>query len=254
MNNTKRKLLAKSPVLGGWIMTGSPNIGEIMADAGFDFIVVDMEHTPTNGEGFYQIILSAKGTGCDVFARLASCDPVTAKQVLDMGATGIIVPSVNSPHEAAQAVAMAKFPPEGIRGTSLCRASGFGCHFQEYFQRHNQEVLVVIMLENIVGVRQVEAILSTPGIDAVLIGPYDLSTSLGLAGKLDHPDVLKAQQTILDECNRRGIPAGLHVISADPDEVLKRVNEGFRFIACGLDTLFIREGCRQVMQARSKIK
>ncbi|HVU07046.1 MAG TPA: aldolase/citrate lyase family protein [Verrucomicrobiae bacterium] len=254
MNNIKSKLLTKTPVLGGWLMTGSPNIGEIMADAGFDFIVVDMEHTPTNGEGFYQIILSAKGTGCGVFARLASCDPVAAKQVLDMGAAGIIVPSVNSPDEAAQAVAMAKFPPEGIRGASFCRASGFGHYFQEYFQQHNKEVLVVIMLESIVALRQIEAILSTPGIDAALIGPYDLSASMGLAGKLDNPDVVKAQQRILSECSRKGIPAGIHVVSVDPNEVLRRVNEGFRFIACGMDTLFIREGCRQVLQAMPQIK
>ncbi len=104
------------------------------AGEGFDFIGVDMEHTPINVEGFYHIALAAKGTGCDVLARLPACDAALAKQVLDMGAAGIIVPSVNSPAEAAQSVAMAKFPPEGIRDASLCRATGFGSRFNEYFQ------------------------------------------------------------------------------------------------------------------------
>ena len=104
MSNTKQMLRAGNPVLGGWSLTGHPAVAEIMADEGFDFIGIDMEHTPTSVEGFYHSVLAAKGTGCDVLARLPSCDPVLAKQVLDMGAAGIIVPSVNTPAEAAQAV------------------------------------------------------------------------------------------------------------------------------------------------------
>ena len=101
MNNTKQKLRSGQPVFGGWLMTGNPAVAEIMAAEGFDFIGVDMEHTPTNVEGFYHIALATKGTGCDVLARLPSCDPVLAKQVLDMGAAGFIVPSVNSPNTSS---------------------------------------------------------------------------------------------------------------------------------------------------------
>jgi 2-dehydro-3-deoxyglucarate aldolase len=250
MNNTKKKLSAGRPVLGGWTLTGHPAVTEIMAGEGFDFVGVDMEHTPTSVEGFYQNVLAAKGTGCDVLARLPACDPVLAKQVLDMGAAGIIVPSVNSPTEAAQSVAMARFPPEGTRGASLCRATGFGRNFAGYFAQHNREVVVVVMLEHIEAVRQADAILATAGIDAALIGPYDLSASMGLAGQLDHPDVRAAQQTILEACLRQNVAAGIHVVPTDADEVRHRIEHGFRFIACGLDTLFIRAGCREMLKAR----
>jgi 2-dehydro-3-deoxyglucarate aldolase len=247
MSKTKEKLRKGRPVLGAWTLIGHPSIVEIMAEEGFDFIGVDMEHTPTDVEGFYHCVLAAKGTGCDVLARLPACDPTLAKQVLDMGAAGIIVPSVNTPAEAAQAVAMAKFPPEGIRGASLCRATGFGRRFQPYFKSHNRDVLVVVMLEHIQAVEQADAILETPGIDAAFIGPYDLSASMGLAGKLDHPKVKAAQKAVLRACSRRKVPAGIHVVPLDAKEISRRIAAGFQFIACGLDTLFIREGCRAML-------
>ncbi|MDD4869392.1 MAG: aldolase/citrate lyase family protein [Kiritimatiellae bacterium] len=250
MNKTKEKLQNKQLVMGSWLMIGNPAIAEIMAGEGFDFLSVDMEHTPINVECFYQLVLAAKGTGCDLLARLPSCDLVMAKQVLDMGAAGIIVPSVNSPAEAAQSVAIAKFPPEGIRGTSLCRASGFGSNFTDYYEHHNREVVVVVMLEHINAARQADAILATPGIDAALIGPYDLSSSMGLPGQLYHPDVLAAQQMILDACKRQNVVAGIHLVQADPESVRQRIDQGFRFIAGGIDTLFIREGCQQVLKAK----
>ena len=250
MSRTKDKLHQGQPVLGGWTLTGHPAVAEIMAAEGFDFLVADMEHTPISVEAFYHIALAAKGTDCDLLARLPSCDAVLAKQVLDTGAAGIIVPSVNTPAEAAQSVAMAKFPPAGIRGASLCRATGFGSRFSEYFQAHNNEVLVVVMLEHITAVQNADAILATPGLDAVLIGPYDLSASMGLAGQLQHPDVLAAQETILDACRRRKVAAGIHVVPVDAGEVRRRIQQGFRFIACGIDTLFVREGCRNMLKAR----
>ena len=250
MSKTKDRLRQGQPVLGGWTLTGHPAVAEIMAAEGFDFLVADMEHTPISVAAFYHIALAAKGTDCDVLARLPSCDAVLATQVLDLGAAGIIVPSVNTPAEAAQSVAMAKFPPAGIRGASLCRATGFGSRFSEYFQAHNDAVLVVVMLEHITAVQNADAILATPGLDAVLIGPYDLSASMGLAGQLQHPDVLAAQETILDACRRRQVAAGIHVVPVDAGEVRRRIQQGFRFIACGIDTLFVREGCRAMLKAR----
>jgi len=99
-------------------------------------------------------------------------------------------------------------------------------------------------------VQNADAILATPGLDAVLIGPYDLSASMGLAGQLQHPDVLAAQETILDACRRRQVAAGIHVVPLDAGEVRRRIRQGFRFIACGIDTLFVREGCRAMLKAR----
>jgi 2-dehydro-3-deoxyglucarate aldolase len=248
MGQTKEKLRRGEPALGSWIMIGHPNVAEIMAGEGFDWLGVDLEHTTTDVRTFYEMALAVKGTGCDLLARLHSCDPVLAKLVLDAGAQGIIVPSVNTPEQAAQAVAMAKFPPQGIRGASLCRATDFGRSFPAYFAGHNDDVLVVAMLEHVDAVCRADAILATPGIDAAFIGPYDLSASMGLAGQLDHPRMLAAETTILDACARHHVAPGIHVVSVGGDELPRRLAAGFRFVACGLDTLFIMQGCRDALR------
>ena len=235
-------------------MIGHPTVAELMAGEGFDWIAVDMEHTTIDYQTFQNIALAVKGSNCDLLARLQGCDPVQAKRVLDAGANGIIVPMVNSREEAEQAVAMAKFPPDGFRGASFSRASDFGRNFENYYPTHNENVIVVVMLEHITAVQNAERILSVPGIDAAFIGPYDLSASMGLPGKLDHPDVQAAQQTILDACKKQGVAAGIHVVAVDPDEVRRRIEQGFRFVACSLDTAFIIHGCRAILRATKNVR
>ena len=252
MNRTKQKLRDGETVLGGWTLLGHPGVVEIMAGEGFDFVVADMEHTAIGLSAFHDIALAVKGTGCDLLARLQSCDPNQAKRVLDLGAHGIIVPSVNSAETAACAVAMAKFPPEGIRGASLCRATDYGRSFTEYFASHNDGVLVVVMLEHVDAVENIDAILSTPGIDATLIGPYDLSASIGLAGQVNHPNVAAIRQKFLDACKQHDVSPGLHVVGGNSEAVTKATNEGFRFVACGLDTLFLMDGCRAMLKGARK--
>jgi 2-dehydro-3-deoxyglucarate aldolase len=247
MSKTKEKLRQGQPALGGWIMIGHPTVAEIMAGEGFDWLGVDLEHTSIDVRTFHELALAVKGTGCDLLARLPSCDPVLAKLVLDAGAAGIIVPTVNTPEQAALAVSMAKFPPSGIRGASFCRASDFGRQFATYFASHNDRVVVVVMLEHRDAVAQADAILATPGIDAALIGPYDLSASLGLAGQLSHPQVVAAQQTILEACRRQRVPAGIHVVAVDRQQLQERLAQGFQFVACGIDTQFIAHGCRTML-------
>lgn len=248
MGKTKEKLRRGEPALGGWIMIGHPAVAEIMAGEGFDWIGVDMEHTTTDVRTFYEMALAVKGTGVDLVARLHSCDPVLAKLVLDAGAAGVIVPSVNTPEQAAEVAAMTRFPPRGVRGAALCRATDYGRNFPEYFAKHNDDVLVVVMLEHIDAVARADAILATPGIDAALIGPYDLSSSMGLAGQLDHAEVRAAQAAILDACRRHGVAAGIHVINPQGDELAQRIAAGFRFLACGIDTLFVMNGCRDMLR------
>ena len=247
MGHAKEKIKQGKPAFGGWMLIGHPAVAEILAGEGFDWIGVDLEHTTTNSETFYEIMLAAKGTGCDFLARLHSCDPVQAKMVLDAGANGIIVPSVNSREEAEQAVAMAKFPPEGVRGSSFCRASDFGRKFQEYFASHNEKVMVVVMLEHTKAVANADEILSVPGIDAAFIGPYDLSASMGKPGQLDNPEVVEAKQKLLAACKRNKVAAGIHVVPVDGKQVEDRVKEGYQFIGCGIDTLFIMHGCRSIL-------
>jgi 2-keto-3-deoxy-L-rhamnonate aldolase RhmA len=247
MGSTKQKLRRNEPALGGWIMIGHPTVAELMVGEGFDWIAVDLEHTSTSGRAFHEIALALKHTGCDLLARLNSCDPVQTKQVLDAGGQGIIVPLVNTPEDAQRAVAMAKFPPEGFRGAAFSRAADFGRNFAAYYRSHNDAVIVVIMIEHIKAVENADAILATPGIDAVFIGPYDLSASMGRAGELDHPDMVAALQRVGDACRRHGVPLGIHVIGGEHTEVESRIRQGYRFIACSIDTEFIIRGCRRVL-------
>jgi 2-dehydro-3-deoxyglucarate aldolase len=142
---------------------------------------------------------------------------------------------------------MAKFPPEGFRGSSVCRASDFGRSFKQYFSSHNENVLVVVMLEHEKAVANVDEILDTPGVDAAFIGPYDLSASMGKTGQFDDPEVLLAQQTLLDACKKHNVAAGIHVVTVDSEDVQKRIEKGYQFIACGTDTLLIMQGCRTIL-------
>lgn len=247
MGQTKAKLARGEPALGCWQMIGHPTVAELMAAEGFDWLCVDLEHTPIDYPTFEHIARAVKPAGIDLLARLQGCDPVQAKRVLDAGADGIIVPLVNSRAEAELAVAMAKYPPAGIRGAAFSRAADFGRSFRPYFDAHNEKVLVVAMIEHRDAVAALDAILSTPGLDAILIGPYDLSCSLGRPGELGHPEVQDALDAILAGCVRHGVPPGLHVVAVDPTAVREAIERGFRFVGCGLDTAFVLHGCRRVL-------
>jgi 2-dehydro-3-deoxyglucarate aldolase len=131
----------------------------------------------------------------------------------------------------------------------LCRATDFGRNFNDYYRDHNENVLVVCMLEHIDAVNNVDAILAVPGIDATFIGPYDLSASMGRPGQISHPDVLEAQSALLAACRRHGVPAGIHVVPVGGAEVSRRIDEGFRFIACGIDTEFLLFAARHMLHS-----
>jgi 2-dehydro-3-deoxyglucarate aldolase len=248
LSHTKEKLAQGKPTLGGWMLIGHPIVAELLAGEGFDWICVDMEHAAIGYETFQNIAMALKGAGCDLFARLQACDAAQAKHVLDAGAHGIIVPSVNTREQAEMAVAIAMHPPKGIRGASFARATDYGRNFQSYYHAHNDNVIVVAMLEHIDAVKNVDAILTTPGIDAIFIGPYDLSASMGLAGQLDHPEVRQAQETILQACEKHGVPPGLHVVAVDGSEIRRQIERGHRFIACSLDTQFVIHSAREVLR------
>lgn len=246
---TKEKLASGQVALGAWNMIPHPAVAEILAGENFDWVAADLEHAAHTAATIEQVARVAHAAGKDCLARLPACDPVAAKVALDAGADGIIVPSVNTPDLARQAVAMAKYPPEGIRGTSLARCTDYGRRFAEYVGAHNARVVVVVMLEHEEAVRHADAILAVPGLDAALIGPYDLSASMGRSGQIDHPEVLAAQAALREACLRRGVAPGIHVVPLDPPQVTRRLAQGFRFLALGLDTGFLIEGCRAMLAA-----
>jgi 2-keto-3-deoxy-L-rhamnonate aldolase RhmA len=240
-NNVKHKLRAGKPSLGSWVMIGHQASAEILAGAGFDWITVDMEHTSIGYETLPVLLAAIRSRGAEAFVRVEANDATVIKRVLDCGAGGIIVPLVNSAAEAEAAVRSAKYPPAGFRGVSLGRASDYGGNFVDYFRSINDEVLVVAQIEHYRAVEAIEEILAVEGLDAVFLGPYDLSGSMGIVGQFDHPRMAEARRRVLEAGRAAGKAVGFHEVRLEPQPVQALLAEGFTLIACGIDTIFLRD-------------
>ncbi len=162
---------------------------------------------------------------------------------MDVGATGVIAPLVNSPEQARGVVRAVKYPPEGDRGVGFCRANMYGMDFDRATAAANDETFVCAQIEHIKAVENIDEILSVPGVDAVFIGPYDLTASMGVTAQFDHPEVKGAMQRVLAACLKSGTAAGIHVVQPDPEEVLRRFDEGYRLIAYSLDIVMLQRAC-----------
>lgn len=244
----KAKLASSEVTVGSWITLGHPAIAEIMASAGFDWLVLDMEHSVLELSEAQTIIQVLDGLGCPAIVRLTSNHPDQIKRVMDAGATGVMVPMIKSAADAQAAVEAVYYPPEGKRGVGLARAQGYGARFQEYRQWLKENAVIIVMIEHIDAVQQIDAILSVPGIDAYIIGPYDLSGSMGRPGELDHPEVQIAIEKVLEAGRRLNKPGGIHVIEPDPAALRKRIEAGFNFLGYSLDIRILDTLCRQHMK------
>jgi len=244
----KDKLRNNKPSIGSWMSMAHPSIAEILAMAGYEWIVIETEHTAIDVSEVLRLIIAIEQRGSIPLVRLAWVDPIQAKAVLDSGAAGVIVPMVNTKAEAELAVAMTKYPPMGSRGIGLARAQGYGVDFDKYVSRANEDLLLIVQIEHIDAVNNIEEILSVPGIDGTFIGPYDLSMSLGLPGQLSHPEVVAAKEKVLKATLKKGLAAGIHFVQplTAVDDCLKAIGEGYRFIAVGTDILFLGDNCRKM--------
>lgn len=240
----KKRLKERELTIGSWIQIGNTDVAEIMAKAGFDWLVVDMEHSAVSISQAHSLIQVIDLAGCVPLIRLSNNDPTLIKRVMDAGAHGIIVPNVNSADEAIAAVKATQYPPNGMRGVGLWRAQGFGFNFDEYKKWQASESIVIVQIEHIDGVNNLEAILNTDGVDGFIIGPYDLSASLGIPGEFEHPDFKKALETVLGVSKKMGALMGTHVVKPDIKKVKEKIKEGYSFIAYSIDTLFLGQSCR----------
>ncbi|HNH52774.1 MAG TPA: aldolase/citrate lyase family protein, partial [Nitrosomonas sp.] len=188
----KERLARSELTIGSWITLGHPAIAEIMASAGFDWLVLDMEHSVMELSEAQIIIQVLDKQQCPAIVRLTSNHPDQIKRVMDAGATGVMIPMIKSAEDAKAAVSSVYYPPQGQRGVGLARAQGYGARFQEYRQWLIENAVIVVMIEHIKAVEQIDSILAVPGVDAYIIGPYDLSGSMGMPGELDHPQVQDA--------------------------------------------------------------
>jgi 2-dehydro-3-deoxyglucarate aldolase len=253
-SDIKRKLKQGGVSLGSWMSMAHVSIAEILAGAGYEWVVIETEHTAIDNSEVLRLLGAIEHAGSVPLVRLAWNDPIQCKAVLDSGAAGVIVPMVNTRADAELAVKAAKYPPLGFRGVGLARAQGYGERFKEYVERANDDTLLILQIEHIDAVNNIDAILDVPGIDGTFIGPYDLSMSMGVPGQLEHPDVVKARDRVLAATLKRGLTAGIHLVHPDSaaHEMSAIVAAGYRFIALGTDILFLGDSCRALQKAAAQ--
>ncbi len=233
-NPVKAALRAGEPQVGTWLSFGSLFATRLMARMGFPWLTVDIEHSPIDWSEAATLFGAIADAGCVPLARVPRGDHDHIKRVLDAGAFGIVVPMVDTVEQAKTAIAAAKYPPEGNRsvGGGL-HSLNFDATAGEYFERANDEILVVLQTESPTGVENAEAIYSLPGVDAIFVGPNDLSFQMRTSdGRHPTPDEHEAMlQRVLATGKKVGTPVGLHVQSVE--DVRRRIDEGWQFIAIG---------------------
>jgi len=244
MKSLKQRITARELTIGSWLSFGYPGVCEMMAKAGFEWLVVDMEHTAIDFADAQQLIQIIDLAGCIPLVRVGANDTLLIKRTMDAGAHGIIIPMVNTPEEAQQAVAAIRYPPLGTRGVGLSRAQAYGLGFQQYKEWAQQESVLIVQIEHIQAVNNIEAILAVDGVDGFIVGPYDLSGSLGYPGEFDHPSVMGALSKISQIIREGNVVGGYHVVHSNHQELLDKIMQGYKFIAYGDDMVFLAEKIR----------
>lgn len=249
-NPVRKRLRSGEATYGTWLTLPDPVAARLLSTSGFDWITVEMEHTPTTVETAALCCAMIAAGGTVPLVRVPFNSSENIKRALDNGAWGVIVPMVNSGEEAAAVVKASRFPPLGRRSVGgQLNAANFDTDQAAYRQHANDEILVVVMIEHVNAVANAEEIISTPGIDAVFVGPNDLLNSMGEvpAFDSDKPEFRDALQTVLRLCQKHNVAAGIHVIS--PDNAKARVKEGFQFIALGSDSGFMLGKAHEITSA-----
>ncbi len=246
--NLKQKLKNNQLTLGSWVTIGHPAVIDIMASAGFEWLVIDMEHTSIDLTMAHTLIATIQANGMKALVRVSKNEEVIIKRILDMGADGIVVPMIKSKADALEAIDYAKYPPVGKRGVGLFRAQNYGLGFDDYKKWVDEELVIIAQIEHYEAVDNIEEIITTDGIDGVIIGPYDLSGSMGYPGEYDREDVKDGIAKVLEVCKKNNIPSGFHVIESDPTKLIERIDQGCTFLAYSLDFFFLGDSARDGMQ------
>lgn len=253
-SSLKIKLKNNSLTIGSWISIGHTSIAEIFANAGFDWVVIDLEHTTISIEQAGELIRVVDLAGSAPLVRLTSIDPNQIKRVMDAGAHGIVVPSVNSSSDAELAVSSTRYGPDGIRGVGLGRAQGYGSNFNDYLEWQKNEPVVIVQIEHKDSLDHLEDIFSVSGVDGFLVGPYDLSCSMGIPGDFENPIFKQTMQQILDIAQKVGCPGGLHIVEPDEDRLRELINDGFLIIPYSVDQRMLDVSSRNALSLVNNLK
>jgi 2-dehydro-3-deoxyglucarate aldolase len=224
--------------IGSWIQIPHSSSAEIMGQAGYDWVAIDLEHGSIAVHQLPDLCRALELGGTLPLARLAQSHADNCKQALDAGAGGVIAPMIDSAEQLGRIRDACRWPPAGSRGVGFSRANLFGKHFDTYRQEA-QAPLLVAMIEHIRAVEDLPQILAVGGLDAILVGPYDLSASIDRTAQFDHPDFLGMMERIRKACQTSGVPAGIHVVAPSRADLENRLSAGYRFIAYSIDAVFL---------------
>jgi len=238
VDQVRSKLRSGEISIGSWMQIPNSSVAEIMGAAGYDWIAVDMEHGAVSVHQLPDLYRALELGNTLPIARLAQGSPKDCKQALDAGAGGVIVPMIQTPAQLSAVKDACCWPPAGKRGVGFSRANLFGRRFEEYCEE-SQAPLLIAMIEHIDAVENLSDILKVEGLDAVMVGPYDLSASMGLVASFNSPEFRVTTERIRFLCTEFGIPCGIHVVAPDREILKQRIAEGYRFIAYSLDSVFL---------------
>ncbi len=240
----KARLAAGETLVGSLITIGSAEVAEVMSLAGFDYLWIDLEHGAIDLV-VAQRLIQAAGPRCPCLVRIPENREVWIKKALDLGCAGVVVPQIRSADEARQAVAACLYPPAGQRSVGITRAQGYGLSFAEYIASANDDLLVVVQAEHRDAVADIESIVRIPGVGCVLVGPFDLSGSMGLLGQVTHPQVQAAIERVRLACAHAGLPSGIFAV--DAESARARAASGFRLIAVTMDAALLLDAARTTL-------
>jgi 2-keto-3-deoxy-L-rhamnonate aldolase RhmA len=242
----RQKLQSGETVVGPILSFSCPDVADLLSRVGFDYLWIDLEHSPMD-IGDAQMLIQAAGERCPCIVRVPEVSEAWIKKALDTGCVGIVIPQIRSAAEARAAVAWCHYPPVGRRGAASTRAHAYGLSFADYVGRANEDIAVILQVEHIDAVNDIDAMLCTPGVAALFVGPFDLSGSMGLLGQVEHADVQRAIGRVVSAGLAAGMPLGLFV--ANPSSAPAAIRQGFRMIAVGTDAGYLLSAARAALEA-----
>jgi len=233
VNHFKRAIVSGKPPVGTWLSSGATSTAEAMGCVGFDFLVVDMEHTPLDPPQLADILRTIASTPAQAVVRPPWNDMVMVKRALDAGAQTLLFPFVQNAEEARRAVAYTRYPPDGVRGVAgTHRGSRFGA-VSDYLKAAGKEMCVIVQIETLTALAELEAIAAVPGVDSIFVGPGDLSASMGHLGDIGHPAVQEKIAFAAAGCKRIGKPCG--IVGGTPEMVAQFLAYGYSWVAVASD-------------------
>jgi len=240
ITNIRKKLRGGGHSIGSWMQIPHSSIAEIMGEAKYDWVAVDMEHGAISVHQLPDLFRALELGNTLPLVRIAQGQVKDCKQALDAGAGGVIIPMVESAEQLVRVRDACRWPPSGNRGVAFSRANLFGKDFDEYTEEA-QRPLLVAMIEHIKSLDNLDDILKVEGLDAILIGPYDLSASMGLTAKFEEKSFLDAMLKIKNKANEAKISCGIHIVDPSKTELKQKINDGYRFIAYSIDAVFLNK-------------